>query len=171
MSTLNARAILLAVALSPIAVATADVPPTGAPATNGQAGTSAAAATSAVNPAPPKEASIPFANRGGISRWAVVDNRTLLIEGRNRQWYKATLFSPCIDLPFAQTIGIKTSPGGTFDRWSSLVVRRQRCSLTSLIAIPAPTRKPKSHKATDVSEASPADNAAPPPAGAAPAPQ
>jgi hypothetical protein len=43
--------------------------------------------------APLKEASIPFANNGGIYSWAVVNNRTLLIQGRNRQWYKTTHFS------------------------------------------------------------------------------
>ena len=86
--------------------------------------------------------------------------------GRNRQWYKATLFSPCIDLPFAHTIGFKTNPGGSFDKFSSIIVRRQRCSLTSLVAIPTPAKKPKSHKAVDVSEASPGD---PPPTPPAPA--
>jgi Family of unknown function (DUF6491) len=170
MPAVQANEALLAVALSPIIVGAADAPPAGASPTTALAGTPAATGTAAPNPASAKEASIPFANHGGISSWAVVDNRTMLIQGRNRQWYKATLFSPCIHLPFAHTVGFKTNPGGSFDKFSSIIVRRQRCSLTSLVAIPPPTKKPKSHKAVDVSEASPTDATATPPAPAGSSP-
>jgi Family of unknown function (DUF6491) len=44
------------------------------------------------------EAQIRFANHGGIYNWQVVDDRTVLIQGQNRKWYKATLFSACIGI-------------------------------------------------------------------------
>jgi len=135
---------LLAMALFPLAVGAIDAPPGGAAAPAAPAASSAPDAAAGTSTAPPKEASIPFANHGGISNWGVVDNRTLLIQGRSRQWYKATLFAPCIDLPFAQTIAFKTH-GGSFDKFSSIIVRGRRCSLSSMVEIPPPVKKPKSH--------------------------
>ncbi len=133
MSLLKIGAVLLGIVLSPLAVGAIDAP----------SGDAAAAPSAAA----PKEASIPFANHGGIYNWGVVDNQTLLIQGRNRKWYKATLFAPCSNLPFAQTIGFKTNAGGSFDKFSSIVVRRRRCSLTSLVEIPPPVKQPnKAHK-------------------------
>jgi len=52
--------------------------------------------------AAPAEARIPFANHHGIYAWHVVDDKTVLIEAQNRQWYKATLMTPCFEkLPAA----------------------------------------------------------------------
>ena len=74
-----------------------------------------------------------------------------------------TLFAPCIDLPFAQTIGFKTNASGSFDKFSSIVVRRRRCSLTSLVEIPPPVKKPnKSHQMPDDATAPGAPATSPP---------
>ncbi len=163
MNLVKIGTVLLATALSLPAVSAIDTPPGGAAAPAAPAAGTAPDAAPATSTAPPKEASIPFANRGGIYNWGVVDNRTLLIQGRNRQWYKATLFAPCIDLPFAHTIAFKTSPSGSFDKFSSIVVRRKRCSLTSLVEISPPAKKPnKSHKMPDAATAPGAAAAAPP---------
>ncbi len=162
MNLVKIGTMLLATALSLPAVSAIDTPPGSAATPTAPAAGTAPDAAAAASTAPPKEASIPFANRGGIYNWGVVDNRTLLIQGRNRQWYKATLFAPCIDLPFAQSIAFKTSPSGSFDKFSSIVVRRQRCSLTSLVEIPPPVKKPKSHKMPDAATAPGAAAAAPP---------
>ena len=149
MSLLKIGAVLLTIVLSPLAVGAIDAPP----------GDVAAAPSAAA----PKEASIPFANHGGIYNWGVVDNRTLLIQGRDRKWYKATLLAPCSNLPFAQTIGFKTNAGGSFDKFSSIVVRRQRCSLISLVEIPPPLKQPnKAHKMPDDATAPAAAPTSPP---------
>jgi len=162
MSPLKIGAVLLVIVLSPRAVGAIDAPPGGAAAATAPAASPEPNAATA-SAAAPKEASIPFANHGGIYNWGVVDNRTLLIQGRNRKWYKATLFAPCIDLPFAQTIGFKTNASGSFDKFSSIVVRRQRCSLTSLVEIPPPVKKPnKSHKMPDDATAPGAASTSPP---------
>ncbi len=164
MSLLKIGAVLLVIVLSPLAGGAIDAPPgdaaaaAAAPATSPEPHAASAASTAA-----PKEASIPFANHGGIYNWGVVDNRTLLIQGRNRKWYKATLFAPCSNLPFAQTIGFKTNAGGSFDKFSSIVVRRQRCSLTSLVEIPPPVKQPnKAHKMPDDATAPGAAPTSPP---------
>jgi Family of unknown function (DUF6491) len=92
------------------------------------------------------EARIPFANQGGIYNWRAVNDRTLLIQAQNRQWFKATLFAPCIDLPFAERVGFESNADGSFDKFSSVQVRKQKCPLLSLVPTDAPP-KGKSAKA------------------------
>jgi hypothetical protein len=124
-------------------------------------------AASASAPAP-QEASIPFANHGGIYDWRVVDDRTVLIQSSSRQWYKATLMSPCINLSFAQRIGFETNPNGSFDKFSTIRLRGQRCPVISLIKIDPPT-KAKRHPAPEVTTGpASAPPTSPPPASPPP---
>ncbi|HVC01970.1 MAG TPA: DUF6491 family protein [Steroidobacteraceae bacterium] len=92
------------------------------------------------------EAQIPFANHHGIYDWDVINDRTLLIQSEGGTWYKATLMSPCFDLPFAERLGFKTNPDGSFDRFSAILVRHQRCPLTSLVVTTAPRGKSPHHE-------------------------
>jgi hypothetical protein len=103
-----------------------------------------AAADAASQKAP--EAQIPFANRGGIWNWQVINNNTVLIESRSRKWYKATLFGNCINLSFAQELTFDSSPNGTFDKFSAIRVRGQRCPLVSLVETDAPPKKNNAKK-------------------------
>lgn len=102
-------------------------------------------ASSAAAPAPAREAQIAFANRN-IWNWQVVDDQTVLIQDQGRRWYKATLFGRCIDLPFADRIAFDSSPSGTFDKFSAILVRGQRCPLKSLVETTAPPKKVKAKK-------------------------
>ncbi|MEO7207798.1 MAG: DUF6491 family protein [Steroidobacteraceae bacterium] len=129
------RFVMLATTLlAAAAVATAADDPTPPP-----AGSSAAA------PAPAAEAQIPFAKRN-IWNWQVVDDQTVLIQDQGRRWYKASLFSHCIGLPFANTIAFDSNPGGTFDKFSAILARGQRCPLRSLVETTAPPKKTKAKK-------------------------
>jgi hypothetical protein len=148
-------ALILTATLLPFAVAAADQPPAGAAGTNATPASGASDNASASKEAE-AQASIPFANQGGIYDWRVVDDRTVLIQSINRQWYKATLFSPCIGLPFAQRIGFESNPDGSFDKFSAIKLRHQRCSLTSLVKTDPPTKKSKPHKPPEVTTAAPA---------------
>jgi Family of unknown function (DUF6491) len=118
----------------------------------------AAAETPPAADAPASEASIPFANHGGIYSWQVVDDRTVLIESRGRKWYKAILFSPCIGLSFSETLGFESNPSGSFDKFSSIKFRHQNCPLATLVetAAPAKKAKPKSGAAAPAAIAAPA---------------
>jgi hypothetical protein len=127
----------------------------------------AMADTPAPAQAPPPEAQIPFADHGGIYNWQVVDDRTVLIQSQNRKWYKATLFSPCIDLPFAERLGFESNSDGSFDKFSAIQVRSQKCPLTSLVETTAPAKKAKAKK-TGAAPASVTPPATTPPATAAP---
>jgi hypothetical protein len=84
------------------------------------------------------EASIPFANFGGIRDWRAVGDRTLYIQDRARDWYKATLMSPALELPFTWAIGFDTGPIDRFDKFSSVVVRGQRYAVQSLVKVDGP---------------------------------
>ena len=94
----------------------------------------------------PAEARIPLVNHGGIYDWQATDRQTLYVQDRSRHWYRATLMSNCIDLDFAQTIGFDTGPIDTLDRFSSVVVRGQRCPITSLVASGPPPKREKHSK-------------------------
>ena len=97
-------------------------------------------------PPPAAEVQIPFANHN-IWNWQVVDDKTVLIQDNGRKWYKATLFGTCIGLSFAQErLGFDSSPGGTFDKFSAILVRGQRCPLSSLVETTAPPKKSKPKK-------------------------
>jgi Family of unknown function (DUF6491) len=103
-------------------------------------------AAAAPAPAPAAEVQIPFAKHS-IWNWQVVDDKTVLIQDQGRRWYKATLFGTCVNLSFANQIGFDSSPGGTFDKFSAILVRGQRCPLTSLVKTAAPPKKTKASKA------------------------
>ncbi len=78
------------------------------------------------------QARIPFARQGGIDNWTVIDEKTLYVQDRHRQWYRADLMGHCIGLRFAQRIGFKFEVDGSFDKFSSIRYDRQNCPLTSL---------------------------------------
>ena len=107
--------------------------------------------TNGPRPAPPppgQEASIPFLNHRGIDNWAADGTETLYIQDAFRRWYRAKLFSRCVDLPYAEAIGFETRGNDTFDRFGTIIVRGQRCSIESLVTSGPPPRKLKKHKYT-----------------------
>lgn len=106
-----------------------------------------AAAVPAVAADRPEEARIHFVEHGGIRDWRIVDRDTLLIRGRSKQWYKAELFAPAWGLNFAHTIGFDTGPGGTFDRFSSVIVEGRRYPLRSLVKLDAPPAQRRGNSA------------------------
>jgi hypothetical protein len=125
-----------------------DDPATATPAPAAPSPAAAPAAATAPAPAskPAPEAKIAFANQGGIWDWDVVDSSTLLIQDRSRRWYKAKLLGNCYDLPFEQKIGFESNPNGSFDKFSAIQTRQQRCPLISLTRTEAPAKKAKKGK-------------------------
>ncbi len=102
----------------------------------------------AAHAAPPKapaepQASIPFVNHNGIRDWQATDSSTLFVQDSQRRWYRASLFSPCFDLPFAMAIGFETRGIDSFDRFSSIRVGRDSCQVSSLTPSDGPPAKVK----------------------------
>ena len=80
-----------------------------------------------------REASIPFANQGGIWTWEADHDRGLWVQANNHQWYYAKFFAPCYGLNFSNALAFDTRPAGTLDRWSSVTVPNWgTCTFTSL---------------------------------------
>jgi hypothetical protein len=49
-------------------------------------------------------------------------------------------------LPFAEKLGFESNPSGTFDKFSAIRVREQRCPLISLVETTAPPKKSKARQ-------------------------
>lgn len=109
------------------------------------------------------QASIPFANMGGIRNWRAVDDDTLYIEGRNGRWYRAELMMPCLGLNFAQAIGFVVEPTGHFDRFSSIVVEGRQCHVRSLSESAGPPQGRSARRQSGTASEANAPQAAPEP--------
>ncbi len=84
---------------------------------------------------------IPFADKGGIDDWRSVNDRTLFLRSRGGQWYRAEMFAPCDGLGFANRIGYKSEPDGSFDDKSSILVEGRECRLQTLVKSDPPPKK------------------------------
>lgn len=105
----------------------------------------AAAADKAPDTAP--QASIPFVDLGSIYDWKADKRQGLWIQDVHKQWYYARTLAPCLGLDFAVSIAFDTRPGGTFDRFSSIIVPDQgHCQLVSLTRSEPPPKKARKPK-------------------------
>jgi len=100
-----------------------------------------AAPLGAAEPAP--EASIPFANSGGVRDWVVENDRNLLLQDRQGQWYRARLLSPAPSLAYSSSLRFATGPSGTLEKLDSVIVRGQKFPIVSLTRIDPPQLKRK----------------------------
>lgn len=93
------------------------------------------------------ETRIQFIQYRNVYSWHGESDRLLYVQSRDRQWYRVDLFSPCIGLEYA--LGVKllaSDSAGTFDRFSSIAIRGQRCKVESVkkVAPPVKTSTPRS---------------------------
>jgi Family of unknown function (DUF6491) len=84
------------------------------------------------------EAKIVFPNYGAIRNFEADGNDGVWFEDLQRRWYYAELFGPCHDLDFANAIGFDTRSAPHFDRFSTIIVRGQKCQLMSLLTAEKP---------------------------------
>ncbi|SEH17788.1 hypothetical protein SAMN05428974_2361 [Sphingopyxis sp. YR583] len=96
------------------------------------------------------ESSIVFPSDSTIRNWQADRDRGIWIRGRGNDWYYGTFAGFCRDLDFAQAIGFETRGAGRLDKFSSIVVRGERCQLSSFVTSPPPPSKAerKAEKAT-----------------------
>jgi hypothetical protein len=108
----------------------------------------AAHATKEQGSAVAPEASIPFVGSGSIRSWRADGSKGLWIQGAHRKWYYAKfLGARCPGLNFAHTLAFDTTPSGTFDRFSAIIVPDWgRCQVRSLTASEGPPRKQDKEK-------------------------
>lgn len=89
------------------------------------------------------EASIPFVNHGGVWNWQADGSRGVYVQDQHRRWYYAKLMGNCFDLPFANAVGFETRGIDTLDRFGTVIVRGQRCPITSFTHSDGPPAKAK----------------------------
>lgn len=86
------------------------------------------ALAAAAPPAEGKQASIPFADHGGIRNWEADKDVGIWVQDVHRHWYYARFMSPCHELRFVDGVGFVTGPGGQLDRFSAVRTRGgERC--------------------------------------------
>lgn len=87
------------------------------------------------------ESSIVFPSDSTIRNWQADRDRGIWIEGRRGEWYYGTFAGICRDIDFAQAIGVETRGAGRLDKFASIVVRGERCLLSSFVtSAPPPTK-------------------------------
>lgn len=102
------------------------------------------------------ESSIVFPSDSTIRNWQADRDRGIWIEGRRGEWYYGTFAGICRDVDFAQAIGVETRGAGRLDKFASIVVRGERCLLSSFVtSAPPPSKR---DKAKDIMGEKPAAN-------------
>jgi hypothetical protein len=103
------------------------------------AGEQAAAEPKVVYKVVEADASIVFANTVRGFRVGKDEPRSLLIEGGDGKWYRATLRDYCRrQLPWEQAIGLDTGPLDRFDKFSTVIVDGVSCQVVAVDQIEDP---------------------------------
>lgn len=90
------------------------------------------------------ESSIVFPSDSSIRNWRADRDRGIWIQDRRGDWYYGTFAGFCRDLDFAQVIGVDTRGISRLDRFATIIVRGERCPLTSFVtSAPPPSKKDK----------------------------
>ncbi len=107
----------------------------------------AKARTSHVWPQLGVETRIVFPNFGAIQNFEADNDDGIWLEDRNRRWYYAKLLGGCHELRFAQAIGFDTRGAASFDKFSSIIVGRDKCPVVSLVTAEKPLSRRERNKA------------------------
>lgn len=87
------------------------------------------------------DARLPFSDRR-ISGYQVGRDNSLIVRAGPSRWYRATLWPTCArELRWAyDRIALDTRPGGTLDRFGTVIVRGFRCPIRTFDRIERPVR-------------------------------
>ena len=99
------------------------------------------------------EASIVFPSDSSIRNWQVDRDRGIWIQDRRRNWYYGTFIGICRDVDFAHAIGVETRGAGRLDKFASIIVRGERCPLTSFVTSGPPPSKEERKAAREAEKA------------------
>ena len=102
---------------------------------------------------PGVESGITFPGNSTIRNWRADRDRGIWIEGRRGEWYYGTFAGICRDVDFAQTIGVETRGAGRLDKFASIVVRGERCMLSSFVSSAPPPTKAERKAAREAGKA------------------
>ncbi|MBK6411915.1 MAG: hypothetical protein IPF76_02360 [Sphingopyxis sp.] len=89
-----------------------------------------------------------FPSDSSIRNWQADRGRGIWIQDRQRTWYYGTFAGYCREVDFAQAIGVETRGAGRLDRFSAILVRGERCPLTSFVTSAGPPTRRDREKDT-----------------------
>lgn len=88
------------------------------------------------------ESGITFPSDSTIRNWQADGDDGVWIEGARGEWFYGRFIGPCRALDFTQAIGVDTRGAAQLDRFATILVRGERCQLTSFVtSAPPPTKK------------------------------
>lgn len=91
---------------------------------------------------PAKQVTIPLVGSGDVRNFQPTRKGDgLYIQSFRGDWYLASLFGPCFDLPYASAIGFKSFSGMSLDRGDTIIAGRQQCKIASIVRSGPPPRK------------------------------
>ncbi|HJS12813.1 DUF6491 family protein [Sphingopyxis sp.] len=99
------------------------------------------------------ESSIVFPSDGTIRNWQADRDRGIWIEGRRGEWYYGSFAGICRDVDFAHAIGVETRGAGRLDKFASIIVRGERCQLSSFVTSAPPPSKAERKAAREAEKA------------------
>ncbi|WP_332818261.1 DUF6491 family protein [Sphingopyxis sp.] len=99
------------------------------------------------------ESSIVFPSDSSIRNWQADRSRGIWIQDRRGNWYYGTFAGYCRDVDFAQAIGVETRGAGRLDRFASILVRGERCQLSSFVTSEGPPSKKDKKAAKEAAKA------------------
>jgi len=85
--------------------------------------------------AAPAEARIPIFQ---IRDFQPRSRETLYVQTRSQKWYRVETMGRCEALPYARNIAVDGRAGSSLDRFSTLLVGRDRCPVASVVRSEAP---------------------------------
>jgi len=109
----------------------------------------AQAQTRAVGPTPGprsgERADIPFATHNGIRTFTPDrDGSGVYLQDNRRNWYYASFFSRCTELPYAFSFGFRTFGGSsTLSRGDTILAGRDSCRIADIVRSGPPPEKPR----------------------------
>jgi hypothetical protein len=92
-----------------------------------------------------ERADIPFAAYNGIRTFTSErQGRGVYLQDNRRNWYYASFFSRCTELPYAIGVGFKTFGGSsTLSRGDTIIVRGDACKIADIVRSGPPPEKPR----------------------------
>lgn len=88
-----------------------------------------------------EEASIVFPSDSTIRNWHADRDRGIWVQDRRGDWYYGTFAGLCRDIDFAPQIAVDTLGVNRLDRFATILVRGERCPLTSFVTSAPPPSK------------------------------
>ena len=96
---------------------------------------------------PAKQVTIPLVGGSSVRTFQPTRNGDgVYIQSFRGDWYLASFYGLCFDLPYASAIGFKSFSSMSLDRGDTILVRHQQCKIASIVRSGPPPKKVKKQR-------------------------